>query len=95
VDNGQDAVDHAARERYELILMDVQMPGLDGLQATRAIRQLPGMAQVPVLAMTANAYSEDRAACLAAGMDDHIAKPVVPQQLYEKLLHWLGQRRAG
>ncbi len=95
VDNGQDAVDHAARERYALILMDVQMPGLDGLQATQAIRRLPGMAQVPVLAMTANAYSEDRAACIAAGMNDHIAKPVMPQQLYEKLLHWLGQRPAG
>jgi signal transduction histidine kinase len=94
VDNGQDAVDHAARQRYALILMDVQMPGLDGLEATKAIRRLPGMAQIPVLAMTANAYDEDRAACLAAGMNDHIAKPVMPQQLYERLLHWMGPRRA-
>jgi CheY-like chemotaxis protein len=95
VDNGQDAVDHAARGRYALILMDVQMPGLDGLQATQAIRRLPGLAHVPVLAMTANAYREDRDACLAAGMNDHIAKPVVPQQLYERLLHWLRQAAAG
>jgi CheY-like chemotaxis protein len=94
VDNGQAAVDHAARQHYDLILMDVQMPGLDGLQATQAIRCLPGMTQVPVLAMTANAYREDRAACIAAGMNDHIAKPVVPQLLYERLLHWLG-RQAG
>ena len=88
-DNGLQAVALAARQRYALILMDVQMPGLDGLQASRAIRLLPGCADLPIVAMTANAFSEDRADCLAAGMVDHISKPVVPQRLYSALLHWL------
>jgi CheY-like chemotaxis protein len=87
-DNGLQAIELAASTRYAAILMDVQMPQLDGLQAARAIRQLATGRQVPILAMTANAFSEDRAACLAAGMNDHIAKPVVPERLYELLLRW-------
>jgi CheY-like chemotaxis protein len=69
--------------------MDVQMPVMNGLEATRAIRQLPGMAKIPILALTANAFDEDRAVCLAAGMDAHIAKPVQPDALCEVILNWL------
>jgi CheY-like chemotaxis protein len=69
--------------------MDVQMPVMDGLEATRAIRLLPGRQTLPILGITANAFDEDRRTCLAAGMDDHIPKPVDPERLYAHLVHWL------
>jgi CheY-like chemotaxis protein len=79
----------AKQNRYSLILMDMQMPNLNGIDATREIRNLPGYTQTPILAMTANAFDEDRQVCLEAGMNDHIGKPVDPVKLFETLLKWL------
>ena len=88
-EDGQQALEMASRQHYALILMDVQMPRLNGLDATRAIRLLPGYADTPILAMTANAFDEDRRDCLAAGMNDHIGKPIVPERLFAALQRWL------
>ncbi|RTL17633.1 MAG: response regulator [Burkholderiales bacterium] len=94
--DGQQAVDMVRNGDYALVLMDVQMPVLDGLDATRAIRRLPQGAQLPILAMTANAFDEERQRCLDAGMDDHVAKPVVAEQLFTTLYDWLsGQRKTA
>jgi PAS domain S-box-containing protein len=90
--DGQEAVGLAAQRDYDLVLMDMQMPVMDGLDATRAMRAMPRHARTPILAMTANAFGDDRRACLAAGMDDHIAKPVDPELLYGMLCRWLPAR---
>jgi CheY-like chemotaxis protein len=90
-EDGVQAVAMAKQNRYALILMDMQMPDLNGVDATRAIRALPGYDKTPILAMTANAFDEDRQVCIEAGMNDHIGKPVDPQLLYETLLKCLVQ----
>jgi len=87
--NGKKAVEMAAEQTYDLILMDMQMPVMDGLQATRLIRKSANGKQIPILAMTANAFGEDRQRCLEAGMNDHVAKPVDPENLYAMLIKWL------
>jgi CheY-like chemotaxis protein len=95
--DGQDAVERMQSPqagRYALILMDMQMPRLDGLDATRQIRALPGFGQLPIIAMTANAFGEDRARCLEAGMDDFVTKPVEPEVLYGKMLGYLARHAA-
>ncbi len=87
--DGVEAVELAQRNDYALILMDVQMPNLDGLDATRAIRRQSRNTRTPILAMTANAFAEDRRRCVDAGMDDHLTKPTRPEVLFQTILRWL------
>ncbi len=88
-ENGEQAVALVAARAYDLILMDMQMPIMDGIEATRKILALPGQSTARIVAMTANAFAEDRAACHAAGMVDHLCKPVDPAALHAALLRWL------
>ncbi|MEX5747788.1 CHASE domain-containing protein [Massilia sp. X63] len=93
--NGVEALDVMARERFDCVLMDVQMPVMDGLEATRRIRQDPVLARTLVIAMTANAGVEDRARCLQAGMDEFLSKPVVPELLAATIARCLGRSAAA
>ncbi len=88
-EDGELAVACCRNQTYDLILMDMQMPNVDGLEATRRIRALPGGRDLTIIAMTANAFAEDRRRCLDAGMDEFVAKPVEPEALYQTMLSML------
>ncbi len=93
--DGQQAVDWVNKAKFDLILMDLQMPVLDGLGAARKIRQLPGGEDIPIIALSANAFIEDRNLALDAGMDDFLSKPVNPEKLQEVLAHYLNLTSHG
>jgi CheY-like chemotaxis protein/HPt (histidine-containing phosphotransfer) domain-containing protein len=93
--DGREAVRMARQFPYAMVLMDLQMPEMDGIEATRAIRASSGeLARIPVVALTANAMADDRKSCLAAGMDDFVAKPVRPRELAAAIAKWAGSRSA-
>jgi PAS domain S-box-containing protein len=89
--DGREALAIAEHERFDAILMDCQMPVMDGYEATRALRERPGCRALPVIAMTANALVSDREEALAAGMNDHIAKPIVVEDMFATLARWVPQ----
>jgi two-component system sensor histidine kinase/response regulator len=88
-ENGADAVRMVRENDYDIVLMDMQMPVMDGIEATQVIRSDAGFQDLPIVAMTANAMAADREKCLKAGMNDHLGKPIDPEQLFGALLHWI------
>lgn len=89
VNNGREAVEQLQKESFQLVFMDIQMPEMDGFQATEKIRSMPQFDKLPIVAMTAHAMRRDREKCLAAGMNDHIAKPLNPDELSVMIARWL------
>ncbi|MCX7149455.1 MAG: response regulator, partial [Rhodocyclales bacterium] len=92
--DGAEAITLTQETVYAAIFMDMQMPNVNGLEATREIRELPGYRDIPIVAMTANAFAEDKARCFEAGMDDFLIKPFNPDELFAILLRALNQRNA-
>ena len=88
-DNGRIALDMAQRGAYDLVFMDMQMPVMDGVEATRELRKVARLAQLPIVAMTANAMEQDRRKCMDAGMNDFLVKPIDPADLWAVLLRWV------
>ena len=88
-ENGLIALNMVQRSRYDLVLMDMQMPVMDGLTATAAIRQITELRELPIVAMTANAMARDRRSCLDAGMNDFLTKPIDPDAMWRMLLNWI------
>ena len=95
VANGAQAIEQVRHNSFDLILMDVHMPQVDGLEATRAIRQMPSGRELPIIAMTASVLQDEQDACRDAGMNGHLAKPIDTDRLYQTLLDWLQAKRAG
>ncbi len=91
--NGQEALDMLQAKTYDLVLMDIQMPIMDGLTASKKIRELEQFKEIPIVAMSAHAMAGDKEISLAHGMNDHITKPIVPETLYSALQYWLGMSR--
>ena len=94
-ENGEIAVRMSKENDYDAVLMDMQMPVMDGVEATRVIRSDPSLQSLPIIAMTANAMAADRDKCLKAGMNDHVAKPIDPDELFTVLLRWIKQDRTA
>jgi two-component system, sensor histidine kinase and response regulator len=92
--NGLEAIESVRQNRYDLILMDCQMPEMDGFAATQEIRRLEHAGHTPIIALTASVFQEERNRCVAAGMDDYLPKPVRREALAEKLSFWLTQEAA-
>jgi PAS domain S-box-containing protein len=94
-ENGQIALNKLTASDYDIVLMDMQMPVMDGITATRQIRKAPRFSDLPIVAMTANAMQSDRDRCMEAGMNDHVAKPIEPEELWKMLLRWVKPRHTG
>jgi len=91
--DGAQAIEKIQNSHYDIVMMDMQMPVLDGLAATQRLRAMPATRELVIIALTANAFEDDRSRCLAAGMNDFITKPFVPQRVFEKLVHWFNNRQ--
>jgi len=94
-ENGAVAIQQLTQREYDIVLMDMQMPVMDGVTATKAIRSNPRFTSLPIIAMTANAMDRDREQCLAAGMNDHLGKPIDPPRLFSTLLRWIPPRASS